>query len=203
MLRALVLGDARSVHEDAARALALFTPDAIAATNNIGIQWEGRLDYWFTLHVEACTDWVGINEALRQRTLHGRNRPQIWSHRSKRHAQSPPVDRVTDDWGGSTGLLCVKALIEEGFTRIVLAGIPMAQDGGHFYDRRKWSESDRYHPAWQRNLAAIRDVTRSVSGWTAHILGQPTIEWLAGDEPLTTLAAACGAQPGGCPEVAQ
>ena len=53
MSSCLILGDATSVYEDAEAALKLFTPDLFAATTNIGCVWEGRIDYWFTIHPGA------------------------------------------------------------------------------------------------------------------------------------------------------
>jgi hypothetical protein len=157
--------------------MALFKPDAVAATNNAGIHWPDRLDYWCTLHSAPCPDWIGITAALRQRRELGRNRPQIWGHVSKERYVG--VDRTTVDWFGSTGLLAVKVLIEEGFDRIVLAGVPMSSEGGHFYDDKPWSGCDRYRVAWTVHKGEIAPFTRSMSGWTQELLGAPTPEWLA------------------------
>ncbi|MES0071918.1 hypothetical protein [Mesorhizobium sp. M0058] len=169
---ALILGDAASVRDDAAAALKLFTPTAIAAANNIGIEWEGHLDYWFTLHPGACIDWIGIRDALSRRVRAGRNKPEIWAHKA-----AVAVDRHTPDWGGSTGLLAGKGLLELGFERIVLAGVPMDKSP-HFYNGQPWRQVDRYRQAWQRQLPDLAPFVRSMSGWTAELLGKPDPEWL-------------------------
>ena len=181
MRTALVLGDAKCVWEDAERALEMFEPDAIAATNNMGIKWPGRVDYWCTLHVPKCKDWVGISAAIKQRVSAGLNRPQVWSHRANPGAG---VDRFTGaDWAGSTGALCVKVLRGEGFDRIVLAGVPMNREGGHFYDDAPWKSAHAYQNGWRRRLPEIASFVRSMSGWTQELLGAPTPEWLT-DEGL-------------------
>lgn len=176
LLKALVLGDAATVLEDAGRALELFEPDAICATNNIGIDWPGRLDYWCTLHPTKCPDWIGIVEALKKRLAAGRNRPQIWGHKP-----APGIDRSTEDWRGSTGLLCVKVMrFEEHFDRIVLAGMPMSEAGCHYYTDRVWNTAERYRAGWRKHLSDIAPYVRSMGGWTQEILGAPTPEWING-----------------------
>lgn len=174
LLKALVLGDAKCVHEDARRALELFEPDAICATNNIGRDWEGRLDYWCTLHPERCPNWDGMAAELKKRLATGRNRPQTWAHK-----KANGIDRTTTDWQGSTGLLCVKMLREEGFGRIVLAGAPMSKDGGHYYDGKDWLQFNHYIGGWQKRREEIAPYVRSMSGFTRELLGEPTKEWIA------------------------
>jgi hypothetical protein len=173
MPSALVLGGARCVHEDAEAALGLFTPDAIAAVNDIGIEWPGRLDYWVTLHANKTRQWPGIVEALHRRIGKGRNRPQIWGY--KPHSG---IDRHTDDWTGSSGLLTVKILIEEGFGCIVVAGVPMTQEGGHFYDTKAWLQCERYRVGWVKHHKEIAPFVRSMSGWTREQFGEPS-DWFA------------------------
>lgn len=175
----MVLGDAKTVQEDAEAALKLFSPDAVAATNNMIIRWPGRLDYAVTLHPSKCVDWVGIEEAIRRRLVEGRNRPQTWAHAGSR-GRAKGIDRFTEDWAGSTGLLAVKVLLEEGFDRIVLAGVPMSVEGGHFYNAQGWMHATRYHAGWKNHLGRIKAKVRSVSGWTQDLLGAPTPEWLDG-----------------------
>lgn len=177
-MRALVLGDARTVWEEATAALAMFEPDAVAATNNAGIAWPGRLDYWCTLHPQQCTSWVGIDAAVRQRVAAGRNRPQTWAHKASRG-----VDRHVADWAGSSGLFAVRVLLHEGFTHIVLAGVPMNRDGAHFYDEgRPWESAGSFHKGWEKHMAQLRPHVRSMSGWTRVRLGGPTPEWLGQEQ---------------------
>lgn len=178
-LTALVLGDARCVRDDLGRALQLFTPDAIAATNNIGLSYEGRVDYWVTLHPRRCPDWPGMAVAFAQRIAEGRNRPQTWGHAV---CKDFTFDRTTSDWKGSTGLLCVKVLLEEGFERIVLAGVPMSKYEGHYYNAVPWHQAERYHDGWRGNLSRIRPYVRSMSGWTRDLLGEPDKAWLLGED---------------------
>jgi len=151
----------------------MFEPDAIAATNNMIIRWPNRLDYAVTLHPEAVTDWVGIQKAIKQRRLDGKNIPEVWAHKAH-----PGVDKVTKDWRGSTGLLAVKVLREEGFERIVLAGVPMSASEAHFYSSDRWKTANAYHKGWLDHKAELAPYIRSMSGWTQRIFGPPDQEFL-------------------------
>lgn len=174
-LSAIVLGDAACVDADVEAAMKLFEPDAIAATNNMIIRWPNRLDYAVTLHPEPVTDWVGIQKAIKKRRLDGKNIPEVWAHKAH-----PGVDKVTKDWRGSTGLLAVKVLLEEGFERIVLCGVPMSPDGAHFYSSDKpWKSANAYHKGWLDHRRELEPYVRSLSGWTQRILGAPDHRWLS------------------------
>lgn len=178
MLRALVLGGAASVMADAEAALAMFRPDAVFAVNNMIVDWPDRLDFACTLHPERTADWPGIEEAIRRRcVIHGRNRPETWGHKPARG-----IDRFTNDWRGSSGLFAVRVALHEGFTRIVLAGVPMSVQP-HYFDRRAWAQAGAFHKGWRQYRAQLLPHVRSMSGWTADFLGKPTIEWLAGTTP--------------------
>lgn len=181
-LKALVLGDARCVREDAAAALSMFDPDAVAATNNIGRDWEGRLDYWCTLHPESTRDWSGgIQKVLADRLAAGRNRPQVWAHKRADGIDRVSGDEKTSPWmKGSSGLLCVRALRMEGFERIVLAGVPMSKDGGHYYDGKDWLQFDHYTAAWKTLRDELAPYVRSMSGLTRELFGEPSPDWIAG-----------------------
>ena len=172
MTSALLLGDANCVFDDAEAALKLFTPDLVAACNNIGIRWEGHVDHWMTLHPRQCADWEGIELAVNRRVREGRNKPITWGHKA-----APGIDRTTDDWLGSTGLFAVKALIEIGCNKIVLAGVPMTEDGAHYYSKHKWVQAPRYHRGWTKHQKEIAPYVRSMSGWTGHTFGAPDEAW--------------------------
>lgn len=170
----LLIGDAVGGEETARQLLQVHDFDAVAATNRAGVDWPGRLDYWVTLHPAKCPDWPGMADALRHRLQAGRNRPETWAHRG-----GPGIDKTIQDWGGSTGLLAVKVLLQEGFDRIVLAGMPLSAEGAHYYQPEKpWNSARSFQRGWQRHLADIQPFVRSTSGWTRELLGDPTIEWL-------------------------
>ena len=88
-------------------------------------------------------------------------------------------------WNGTTANLGIKIGIALGYTRIVLAGIPM-DDSGNWYapllpeDDIKKNKDHRSH-LWKWNEIASRPISRllrSMSGNTAELLGKPTEDWV-------------------------
>lgn len=178
--RGLVLGDAACVERDIEAALELSEFDGVAACNNMIVHWRGHLDYAVTLHPEPCENWVGIQEAMRIRERNGLNRPSTWTGGIKGDPVPPGFDRIIPEMGGSSGLLCLKVMLINGFDRVVLCGMPMTTDGAHFYERTPWVAAPNFRKGWHRNQAVLRETTRSMSGWTAQLLGRPDMDWLAG-----------------------
>lgn len=169
----MILGGAACVHDDAARALALFTPHMLVAVNNIGIDWPGQVDHWVTLHPRKTGTWPGMVEAVKQREAAGRNRPATWSHQ-----RTLGIEHVTQgDWGGSSGLLAVKvALVELKCAKVVLAGIPM-DDQPHYFGP-PWRSASAFQRGWDKHRAKLANHVRSMSGKTRQWFGEPTLEWI-------------------------
>jgi len=172
-LIALVLGGADCLHDDRRRAEAMFEPDTIIATNGAGIAEPGPLKHWVTMHPNLFPIWMA------ERRKAGRSDAQnLWCRVG---APAPPhlTCRRVHSWGGSSGLLAVAVGLELGYL-VVCCGVPLDKTP-HFDDpkRTPWKDGPNYRPAWVRRRAALGDV-RSMSGWTAELLGQPTQEWLTG-----------------------
>ena len=74
---------------------------------------------------------------------------------------------------GSSALLGVLAGIKLGYEKIIVCGCPLTGANDKAYDYAK------FRPGWTAKLAAIKDVTRSMSGWTMELLGAPTAEWMS------------------------
>lgn len=172
MLKLLVLGGAACVWDDAEAAMEMAEFDAVLACKDMIADWPGRLDYGVSLHPERCAEY------LRERKRKGYlGRPQIWVH--KNHgSRRAETDCSIEDWGGSSGLFGVRVGIEEGFGRIVLAGVPMTADAGHYKRGEPWTECRKYTARWEARADDLRGAVRSMSGWTAELLGRPTTDWL-------------------------
>lgn len=126
------------------------------------------------MHPDLFPKW------LNERRSAGRAEPgQLW-HAG--HRPTPVQSTGIDSWGGSSGFLCVRLAIHLGVQRIVLAGVPMRKHHCH-YDKPgiPWGEAYRYWTCWEKKMPKIRNRVRSLSGWTADLLGRPTEEWLHGD----------------------
>lgn len=177
MTAALVLGGADCVWRDVGDALNLGEFDGIVACNDAGVHWPGPLDAWCSLHSSSLKLW-----AARRARLGLPPHPVLYGHEGARTPGSPY--RFTDhrfpgqDRSGSSGLFALKvALIDLGFDKAVLCGVPMEQSGAHFFDARAWRGAESHRKGWEQALPQIKDRARSMSGWTRKMLGAPTVEW--------------------------
>lgn len=93
--------------------------------------------------------------------------------------------RTTPGWNGTTANLCVKIGIALGYTRLILAGVPIDSSGNWYApilkdNDIKKNKNHKYH-LWKWTEIASRPVgrlIRSMSGNTAELLGKPTKNWL-------------------------
>ncbi len=73
---------------------------------------------------------------------------------------------------GSSSLLATKAMIKQGFDKIVLCGCPLE---GTNKDNLSYTQFQR---GWMKHRVSLGDKVRSMSGWTKEFLGEPTKEWV-------------------------
>lgn len=173
MLRALVLGGATSLFDDEAAARAMgFEPDILVATNHAGRDREGPVDHWCSFHVELLPMWIAARRAA--------GRPdagQLWGCH-KRAAPEGLELRYAANWGGSSGLLAVTVALELGATHVVLAGVPLTREGEHYDKPGLWRDAGNYRGRWIHRATDMDGRVRSMSGWTAELLGKPDPAWL-------------------------
>lgn len=180
---ALVLGGGACLWDDVKAALELGEFHGAVACNDAGSAWPGKLHALVSLHADKLPHWI----ARRDRA--GFPRPtHILGHEGARAGniggqvttgytefRFPDQDRT-----GSSGLFALKvALIDLGYDRAVCCGVPMSVAEKHFFDPRPWRGAISHQKGWEQALPQIKDRARSMSGWTADLLGRPTPEWLA------------------------
>lgn len=175
-----MLGNAACVWRDAVAALDLFEPDIIAACNDVGSQWPGRLDIWATLHAEKMGKW---QEARRLAGL-----PDASVSITHLHADRDlpgTFDRFHEiRWpgmtaSGSSGMFALKCAMDAGATRCVLAGIPISANSMHIAHVGPWVDAGAYTNAWEHMAPRLAQSVRSMSGWTRKRLGAPDRDWLS------------------------
>lgn len=173
--RALVMGSARCLRADLEGALSLAEFECVIACKGAGLEWQGRLDAWVTLHPDRFA------RELAQR----RGRGWALPDRTYAHADAPGVSHtLTYRWpdqktSGSSGLFALRIAIEEyGCDRIVLCGIPLDKEYGRLDLPGAWRGATAFKQGWEQALHRIKDKTRSMSGWTKQLLGEPTAQWL-------------------------
>lgn len=184
MRACLVIGGAARVWNDIEAALDLGEFHGAVACNDAGATWPGHLDAFVTLHAEKAGLWM---ERRRRAGLPMPDR--IIGHDTVKTSTIRIPDCLTDFLpyrfpgqvdSGSSGLFALKvALIDLGFDKAVLCGVPMENWGAHFFDPTVWNGAESHQRGWRQAMPVIRDRTRSMSGWTMKQLGSPTPEWLA------------------------
>lgn len=176
----IIYGGADGVFEQAQEAMDLVATVEGAEIVNIAVNDAGAdlraprdLHHWVSLHPDKLViepyRWA---EKRNENCLPGGY--VVWST-GRYHSV---VDRTTRRWtGGSSGLLAVDVADRVGCDRIILCGVPI--DGRQNTFRGKaWDVYERFRPDWIKHGPAYGHFTRSMSGWTADILGLPTLEWL-------------------------
>lgn len=169
---ALCLGGARSVWEElqAAKAMIGDAKHVVVACNFAGIQYEGHLDAWVTLHPERFDEWRadratrGLNSDYRAFT-HKLQRGQI-------------AEELPWRWFGSSGLYTAQAALDRlGCAGAILCGVPMDDNGGHIHWPGQWAHAYHYKQGINE-IGPERVALRSMSGWTADLFGYPDRPWL-------------------------
>jgi hypothetical protein len=172
---AIVLGGSRDVWSELSAALALTDglDRIIVAANHAGRVFDGDIDGWVTLHPQMLPAW------REERAKSGRNT----DFRAFVHAPVVGVDDVEIaplEWSGSSGLFAAQVAVRSmGAAGVILCGVPMDADAGHFTFTGDWSAVSRYRPAFEAAKEAGLPV-RSMSGWTAGLFGSPDRDWIDG-----------------------
>lgn len=187
---ALVLGSAEGVWQEIELAQAMTQFDAVVAVNDMVMFWPGTLHAAVTLHPEKMQDWLdgrmARREGLPEKLVCHAEWP-AWFKLLGIPATLPmPFDVVTpfgfdgQTDSGASGLFGVKAALQDlGFAKVVLCGIPMTMEGHFRTPDRPWASAMRHRAGWEQALPHLQGRVRSMSGWTAQLLGKPDAEWLA------------------------
>lgn len=197
-MKALVVGCSRGVWDDVAKAKSIGTYDAVYCVKQIGIVWPERFDVWVGLHPEA------MDKCEAQRAAKGlpngyeivaplKGELGMWGEKGR------IARRVSYRWNkemtgsAGSGLYGAKVALNDGYDRVVLAGIPMTKADGHFMKGTPnvhnqirgdfWLGLDEFLDGFTRSIPFMRGKVRSVSGKTMEILGAPTPEWLEESQP--------------------
>jgi len=90
--------------------------------------------------------------------------------------------RILDKIRGTSSLFGVWVAREVGCDRVVGCGMPMTMEPKFFngMEGHKWpaKQVDIYRKAWKDEAVELAKFFRSMSGWTAKLLGKPNAAWL-------------------------
>ena len=173
----LILGGGRTVWDDYARWKASDLPKGeIMAVNDIGAHLHERIRHWVTLHPEYLKGW----REYREKHLYGQGIPAMCH--SYKDKEGVDVLWKVGNLGGTSGLFACFVGLMLGYTEIVLAGVPMTNDG-HYFDP-PWYRTDFVDRAvstvWKQAATNIfKGRVKSLSGYTKEWLGSPLPEAVA------------------------
>lgn len=195
MKSALVIGCAACVWDDIKAAKVLARYDAIYCVKQMGIYYPEAFNVWVTLHPEAMDEYE-----IQRHKFGFPNGYQIVAPPPKElgmHGAKGNIARrvsylLSEDSNSSagSGLYGAKVAVEDGYDRVVLAGIPMTAEGGHFLPNslnvsgqirgKVWTGQNSFIIGMNAALPQLQGKVKSMSGYTMKVLGAPTQEWLNG-----------------------
>lgn len=183
---AVVLGGADCVWEDLRRWEEIYGQQwdgLVIAANDIGCVWPRPLDHWVSLHPTKFEKWKELRAAA------GHPAADVtWGRMG--HFVGKVTWQPIHHWpGGDSGLLGVQVAQLLGVNRVILCGVPMTSTA-HFTETVErhgpvWWAAAGHITAWARHRDHLLGWVRSMSGRTAEMLGQPTVEWLRVDVPFS------------------
>jgi len=187
----LVIGRAQGTWEqvDAANRLvgSVTGPfDEVIAINDAGHDYP-HVDHWVSFHGDKFERWQQLRRANGFEPV-----AQLWTSTYgrkesayERKLRALGVRRLNYTGGGSSGLVATLiALVHLQASHIVLAGIPMDIEAGHYNQPGPWKEAVKHRAAWRDQFDKLKPYVRSMSGWTGVELGVPDREWLMTVHPL-------------------
>jgi ubiquinone/menaquinone biosynthesis C-methylase UbiE len=172
---AIVVGGAECVWDDVARACELCAEAGVApeffVVNDMIPEFPGHITAC-TLHPDKLASWL-VQRGNAKLPIPS----QCWSH-TNGGSHSSVTNRLKD-WGGSSGLFAFQVAREHGHDKVLFCGVPMTVTDKHFVRKANWSACSAFTRQWENHKGDIVPYARSMSGWTATLLGGvPTAEWL-------------------------
>jgi hypothetical protein len=163
--------------------------DEIVAVNDAGYDYRD-VDHWVTFHADRFEEW--------QRRRRAKGFPPVktlWTSTYGRKESAYEkrlgrlgIKKIDYTGGGSSGLVAtLVSLVYLRGTHVIIAGIPLDPHAGHYHTHGPWNEAVKHRAAWTVQLAGLILNVRSMSGWTAAVLGQPNREWLETELPCSSI----------------
>lgn len=182
--RCLIVGCAANIWADVAAAREIGDYDATYCVKMAAVYWPGKFDVFVTLHPEFVDQYEADRKKLGYPNGYEIVAPlttEVGMHGKKGNIHR----RVSYRWPGmnssaSSGIYAAKVALDDGFDRVVLAGIPMTKEAGHFTRGKAWLQRDCFTPGFNKAVPFMRGKVTSMSGHTMELLGSPTAQWLAG-----------------------
>ena len=178
-----MIGGARSVWQDFERALDFGPYEAVYVVNTMIMCWPGRITA-VSLHPEKMRHWLmtrserGLPEPDDD-VAHDCSQATNYYPRSIVNLKTHGLQKMS--LGVSSGIYASMVAAIRGH-RSVLCGVPMRASEAHHYDQETpWHQVEGFLREMRARADRLRVHTRSVSGYTRELFGEPTREWTSGD----------------------
>lgn len=194
MAKALVVGCAANVWREVDEAQSIGSFDRVYCVKLAGVHWAEGYFIWCTLHPEFMDKYESERRDLGMSGEYEIVAPlenEVGGHGKKgRIARRVSYRYKGMNASASSGIYAAKVALDDGFNRVVLAGVPLQQDGGHFTRGKPWMQVDSFTGGFEQSVPHMKGKVRSMSGLTRDVLGYPDKEWLNGtDVSLADVAA--------------
>ena len=152
--------------------LSLFTFDYMTIGLDAVDKYLWDIKYFATQHPKD------IEAAIGRRVLLGANTDfkiiAHTEHKTKSTGQNivDLIIPIEEGVHGSSSLMGVQAGIQLGYQKIIVCGCPLIGINEKKFDYAF------YHDGWIAKYEQIKNVVRSMSGWTKDLLGAPIKDWL-------------------------
>ncbi len=173
---AVVMGCGRTIWDDLARIKDLDRIGVIAI-NNMILHYKGRVHHGVSMHPEEPNLWRSLRPYYQGEESH------VTTHGYRKHEKMGLSEcdyvwgNIEGAGGGTSGILAVMIGLALGYDEIILAGVPLDNDG-HFYDppslKLNIFNSDFLKMEWTNTANNyFQGRVKSMSGWTREFLGAP------------------------------
>ena len=182
----LILGDGQSMPEDLKTFINWNIPhDAGALGRAVREYPHGIVNHWFNADGDLSIQWAKSLpcDTLRHTMGEVEGFDVDWDLDQPHYNHDIITnERPGSRMHGSSALFATLASLAMGYTRIVLAGCPLDTEGHYYFQQSK----ETLGPIWLGwdfmawiDFAEMEEAqqVRSMSGYTAKILGKPTKEW--------------------------
>jgi len=165
----VVVGSAPTVDVDL-RFCRFLDPEGVhvMAVNEAIVFCPLHVHHFATLHHDDVPDRVARRRAAGSLNMDFRIHSRTLGQGVHHHWQVEPRGLTSGGWGMVVGLLGL------GYTKVILAGVPLLNADGS----KRWGRE--VYDRWDFVASKLGDRVRSFSGWTMELFGTPTGDWIDG-----------------------
>jgi len=134
-----------------------------------------------TLHADKLPSWIANRTAKGMCPIH-----DVWvctREYKQKVGGAIFANHYMDDLGGSVGLLCCRIAVSHYGLRVILCGVPITEEGGHFVRGKPWTDVKTFEHRWRPHIhGLLSGKVRSWSGRTREWFGAPDSDFVLGNQ---------------------